>query len=188
MPDPRPQLRFRRLVHDDLPTLASWLGQPHVARFWRESSALADVTARYTPCIDGDDPTRLYVVTADGRDIGMFQRYRIAANPDWLRALQPAGVEGIETAAGIDYLIGIPELVHRGIGTTAISQFSAETLTAYPDVDRIVVTVDIDNRASWRALERASYVRRWTGEIVSGDPSDAGTSHLYELPRVSESP
>ncbi|HWA66929.1 MAG TPA: acetyltransferase, partial [Mycobacteriales bacterium] len=56
-------LRFRPLVRDDLPMLFEWLRQPHVAKWWREVPAdLAAVEAEYGPCIDGADPTELYVV------------------------------------------------------------------------------------------------------------------------------
>ena len=49
----------------------------------------------------------------------------------------------------------------------------------------IVVTVQIENRRSWRALEKAGYRRTWSGFVHSGDPSDDGPSHVYVLDRPS---
>ena len=43
---------FRPLTHADLPRLHGWLSQPHVARWFGESS-LADVEEEYGGYIDG---------------------------------------------------------------------------------------------------------------------------------------
>jgi aminoglycoside 6'-N-acetyltransferase len=43
--------------------------------------------------------------------------------------------------------------------------------------------VQIENRPSWRALEKAGYRRTWSGLVDSGDPSDDGPSHVYVLDR-----
>jgi aminoglycoside 6'-N-acetyltransferase len=165
----------------DLPQLSRWLGARHVNRWWRESGDAAAVEAAYGPAIDGADPTELLIAELDGNPIGMLQRYRLADNPDYERALEPAGAP--RPAVGLDYLIGVPELTGRGLGPSMIAEGSAGAWTAYPEIVAIVVTVQIENRPSWRALEKAGYRRTWSGPVDSGDPSDDGPSHVYVLNR-----
>jgi aminoglycoside 6'-N-acetyltransferase len=174
-------LTLRQLGRTDLPLLSRWLAAPHVQRWWRESCDADAVDAAYGPAIDGADPTELLIAELDGRPIGMLQRYRLADNPEYERALEPAGVPS--SAAGLDYLIGDPDLTGRGLGPLMIAAGSAGAWSAYPEITAIVVTVHLDNRRSWRALEKAGYRRRWSGVIESGDPSDEGPSHVYVLDR-----
>jgi aminoglycoside 6'-N-acetyltransferase len=53
----------------------------------------------------------------------------------------------------------------------------------YSDVPAVVVSIQEDNRRSWRALEKIGFRRAWTGALVSDDPSDDGISHVYMLQR-----
>jgi aminoglycoside 6'-N-acetyltransferase len=167
----------------DLGLLAGWLAQPHVARWWREPSALADVAEKYLPCLDGRDPTELFLILADGTPAGFIQRYLVADNPEWERALAAAGAADAARAAGIDYLIGDPARTGRGIGSAAIREFTGLTLRRYPQAVSMLVDVSQDNVASWRALERAGYTRCWAGTLGSPDPSDEGPSYLYRCQR-----
>ena len=174
-------LALRQLTRADLPQLSRWLEAPHVKRWWRESGDAETVEAAYGPAIDGADPTELLIAELDGRPIGMLQRYLLADNPEYQRALEPAGAP--RTAAGLDYLIGEPELTGRGLGPLIIAEGSAGAWPAHPDISAIVVAVQVDNRRSWRALEKAGYRRMWSGVVESGDPSDDGPSHVYVLER-----
>ncbi|HTU86890.1 MAG TPA: GNAT family N-acetyltransferase [Solirubrobacteraceae bacterium] len=179
------QLTLRQLARADLPQLSSWLEAPHVKRWWREPADASSVEDAYGPAIDGADPTELLIAELDGRAIGMLQRYRLADNPHYERALEPSGVP--RPAAGLDYLIGERALTGRGLGPLMIARASADTWTAYPEIAAIVVAVQIGNRPSWRALETAGYRRAWSGFVDSGDPSDDGPSHLYVLNRPTVS-
>ena len=165
---------------DDFPLLLDWLHQPHVAQWWRDEPAdLAAVYAKYGPCIDGADPTELFVIEESGRPVGMIQRYLIADEPEWAHAFD--GIVDVNDGAGIDYLIGVPDAVGRGVGTAAIGAFVAMVFTWRP-VASIVVTVQQANLASWRALERVGFTRVWAGELDSPDPSDVGPEYVYVLP------
>jgi aminoglycoside 6'-N-acetyltransferase len=174
---------FRAITLSDLPNVSRWLAEPHVSQWWREPSDLPAVEAKYLPCIDGSDPTEIFVIEVDGSPAGFIQRYLVADNPDWAEVLRATGTTGWETAFGIDYLIGDPALTGRGIGSAAIRQFTASSFARYPFAGSAVVNVLQDNIASWRALERAGYSRVWAGELASDDPSDAGPSFLYRKPR-----
>jgi aminoglycoside 6'-N-acetyltransferase len=163
-----------------MPLLSRWLAAPHVARWWREPSDASSVQAAYGPAIDGEDPTEVLIAEFDGRPIGMLQRYLLSDNPDYQRALSPAGAPA--AAASLDYLIGEEELTGRGIGPAMIAEGSAG-IWRRPEIVAIVVAVQQDNRPSWRALEKVGYRRAWSGTIASGDPSDAGPSYAYVLDR-----
>jgi aminoglycoside 6'-N-acetyltransferase len=172
-------LRPMRL--DELPLLARWLAEPHVARWWREPADLPSVESRYAPAIDGEDPTELLIVELDGRPIGMLQCYLLADNPSYLEALAPAGATS--TGASIDYLIGEHTLVGHGFGSQLIAHACERIWGGSPQVTRVLVAVQQENRASWRALEKAGFDRVWSGTVDSGDPADEGPGHVYALNR-----
>ena len=179
-----PTVTFRPCTTDDLPLLAGWLAQPHVARWWREDPDLAAVEDRYLPCLDGRDPTELFALEAAGAPVGLFQRYLVADNAEWAATLRRTGQPDVETAIGIDYLIGEPTLTGRGLGTIAITAFTRLALARYPAARLMAVAVSQDNVASWRALEKAGYHRCWAGELTSDDPSDEGPMYLYRRDRT----
>ena len=177
-----PALSFRPLSFDDLPMLAGWLAEPHVHTWWPDDNRLDAVRAQYEPSLTGKDPTELFVIELDDRPIGFIQRYLIADNPDWARAFPPE-VDPVAAAVGIDYLIGDPSLVGRGIGSAAIRAFTDAALERYREADAVVVACQQANPASWRALEKAGYTREWAGLLDSDDPSDAGPSYVYRRRR-----
>jgi aminoglycoside 6'-N-acetyltransferase len=183
VPSPaNPPVATRPLTGTDLALVSRWLAQPHVAHWWRDPADLASVRQAYQPSIDGDDPTEVFVIEAEGRAAGLIQRYLIDDEPAWARAVRATGVVS-GCAAGIDYLIGEPELTGRGYGTAAIAAFTALTLQRYPQADVVVAAPQQANVPSWRALARAGYTRWWSGQLDSDDPGDAGPAHLYGIRR-----
>lgn len=195
------EIAFRPLGRSDLPLLAEWLGRPHVARWWREPSDLAAVEAAYGPLIDGSDPTEGFIAVggregpghapghAQGQPLAFLQRYRLDDDPPWQRAVAVALAEGAGrgdqigtdagTGAGIDYLIGDQAMTGRGLGRQMIDAFVDLTWDHYPDITAVVVAVDQNNEASWRALEGAAFLRTWAGVLSSDDPVDQGPHYLY---------
>jgi aminoglycoside 6'-N-acetyltransferase len=170
-------LSFRPLERSDFPRLAEWLAAPHVAAWWPGPNDLPAIEAKYGPRVDGIEPNEVFVVEADRKPIGMIQRYRIRDYPEWEQAMRAATIPN--DAAGIDYLIGEPTLVGRGVGPEIIGQFVDETWCQLPDVSAIAVSVQQANRQSWRALEKAGFRRAWDGALASDDPSDEDPSCIY---------
>src|SRR6185437_9040095 len=154
----------------DLPLLATWLSRSHVERWWREPSDITSVERNYLPMVDGSDPTEAFIVNLSGRPIGYVQRYLIDDDPEWRESIR--SVLGDSSGIGIDYLIGEPDLVGKGIGRRMISQFVRATWNRHPSADRITVALQRENVASWKALEAAGFRRAWEGLLVSADPSD----------------
>lgn len=171
---------FRPMVEGDLPQVAAWLREEHVQRWWRDPTAPDNVEAKYLPRILGLEPTEMRIILWEEREVGMIQRYLVDDHPDWGRSLAPSGAT-FNAAAGIDYVIGVPNLVGRGIGSAAVDGFSAETFARYPGVEQIVVTPQAANRASCRVLEKAGYALKWTGRLDSSDPADSGPAAVYVL-------
>ena len=183
--DGPPSVNLRPMKRDDLPALAAWLRAPHVEAWFPwlhgDLDPIAAVEAEYGPCIDGLDPTQLFVIEATGQAVGFVQRYRISDNPEWAVAVSPAG--DTSAAVGFDYAIGSVGATRHGVGSEAIRQLLADTFSRYPDVDAVIVAMQQANRASWRALERVGFERRWAGLLDSPDPSDAGPAYIYVAQR-----
>ena len=171
-------LGFRPLAEADLPQLLCWLDAAHVRMWWRDGLDLDRVRAKYLPRIEGQEPTEVFVIVSDAQDIGVIQRYRLPDNPDGDGTVAGTGL-AFSGAAGIDYLIGVPGQVGKGIGTRVVQHFTELLFTHYPDVEHILVAPQQANRASCRVLEKAGYELRWTGQLDSDDPADAGTAALY---------
>jgi aminoglycoside 6'-N-acetyltransferase len=171
-------LEFRPFAHEDLPLLAAWLETPHVARWWpREDTSRAALDAYYGPAIDGTDPTRLLLVLADAVPVGFCETYLHADHPDWDRAI------GLPKVAGIDYLIGAPDLCGKGLGTAVIHELCALVFILYPEISGIASVPQADNAASRRVLEKNGFRLLEVRPIESDDPGDSGPAAIYLLER-----
>ncbi|MEZ5376177.1 MAG: GNAT family N-acetyltransferase [Acidimicrobiales bacterium] len=112
-------ISFRRLTECDFDMLTTWLGSPPVQTWWRSPHARSDVEEKYDPRVRGEAPTEVFVVGHRHTDVGIIQRYRIADHPPWLEILADAGFDA-SRSPGIDYLLGDPTIVGRGIGTAMV--------------------------------------------------------------------
>lgn len=147
---------FRPLRRADFPSLQRWFAQPHVAQWWNADPALAAVEAKYGPRVDGDDSaTSMWIVEIDDVPGGLLQHYRHADHPDHDAAV------GIRNAVGIDFLLS-EEVSGRRVGPQVLSAFSDLVLEATPSASCCVATPAQENRRSWRALEKAGFVRHGT--------------------------
>ena len=169
---------FRPVTRADLPLLAGWLDASHVARWWpREDSTTTALDEHYGPSIDGTDPTRLFLILADGVPVGFCETYLHADNPDWDNTI------GLPNVAGIDYLIGVPGLCGKGLGTTVIRAFSELVFGLYPRISGIASVPQAENTASCRVLEKNGFRLVDVRMVESDDPGDAGPTAIYLLER-----
>lgn len=175
-------VEFRPLTRADFPLLSVWLAEPHVARWWDDDPSPDAVEAMYGGTVDGTEPAEVFVAEVDGRPFGLVQRYRIEAYPDELRALQ--AILPVEPHAGsIDYLIGPPDALGRGWAASMIRAFVETVWHDDPAVPELVVPVHADNRASWRSLERAGFMRVARGPLAPDNPADSRDHVVYRLSR-----
>ncbi|NUT23364.1 MAG: GNAT family N-acetyltransferase [Hamadaea sp.] len=160
---PLPRIAFRPLARTDFPTLLGWLGEPHVARWWRHRPENLDsIERKYGPRVDGNSPVRVHVLLVDGVPAGIFQDYRTADYPAYAAAVADS------EAIAIDYLIGDPGLVGRGIGPQAIWAYARDVAPAAP---RVVASPDETNEASIRALLKAGF--RYERDAAVEDRTEA---------------
>ncbi|HET7567568.1 MAG TPA: GNAT family N-acetyltransferase [Gaiellaceae bacterium] len=143
------EIAFRPLREDDLPQLHEWLQREHVRRWWGwEVGDLERTRAHYLPAIRGEEPTDLYVLVVDGRDVGMLQTYLAVDYPEWEAVVQVG--PGV---SGVDVMIGEEELVGLGLGPRVLAAFVRDCVRG----DAAVATVEEGNRRSWRAFEKAGF-------------------------------
>src|SRR5690348_16469920 len=67
---------FRLLTRREFPLLEQWLREPHVARWWRQPLDSTALEAKYGPCIDGVEPTHLFLIEFAEVPIGFIQWYQ----------------------------------------------------------------------------------------------------------------
>ena len=137
---------FRPMTKADLPRMANWLAQPHVARWWDDAeTSLARIEAHLGPA----DSVEPFMILVDERPIGYVQSYDIHAEVDHPYRDQPAGT------IGIDISIGEPDLVGRGHGPRIVDAFVRRLFDA--GVPRVVIDPDPANTAAIRAYAKAGF-------------------------------
>ncbi len=168
------ELGFRPLVAADLPLVHDWLGREHVRRWWGDRGTLDDTVAEYLPSVEGVDPTDLFAIVADGRDIGLIQTYLVDDYPEWA-TLIGAGDE----AAGVDIFLADESLLGRGLGAEVIRLFTATIVFARAATCACVADPDVRNVASLRAFEKVGF----TAVRTFVDPEDGQLHALMRLDR-----
>lgn len=161
---------LRRMVTDDLPLARRWLAQPHVARWWSEP--IDEQLADFVRALDGRDPTDLAIAIVDATPVGLVQWY------SWGDYPEEAEYGALPGEVGIDYLIGSPDHVGRGVGTAIIAATVDEVRRHHP-LAGILVSVDATNAASRRVLEKNGFVLVDERDLP-GEPEPL--SALYRLP------
>jgi aminoglycoside 6'-N-acetyltransferase len=145
---PRDQKRrygFRPVTEADLPMIAGWLAEPHVAEWWDDpETEIASIKGH----IDSISVEPL-VIELDGKPIGYLQSYDPHLEDDHPYQDQPFGT------LGIDISIGDPTLVGIGHGSAIIRQF-VDTLFA-EGTPRVVIDPDPANIRAIRAYEKAGF-------------------------------
>jgi len=146
------RISFRPLTRPDFPLLGQWLGEPHVARWWHEPFDLKALEAKYGPCIDGVEPTHLFLIEFDKVPIGFIQWYRWS---DYSEHAEKIGAS--RRSAGVDLLIGKPDMIGIGIGPAAIWKIGTELIFVDPAIDALVSDPEEANVQSLRAFAKAGF-------------------------------
>ncbi|MGW7395984.1 GNAT family N-acetyltransferase [Streptomyces cyaneofuscatus] len=175
-------ITWRRLTEDDFLLLISWLGQPHVARWWNHETSVEAVRRDFGPAVRGEEPSEELLAHLDGTPVGLLQRCRLADYPEYLVEVATL-VEVPSGAMTMDYLIGEPQLVGRGIGPRMIRSALQAIWDEHSDAPCVLVPVSVANRASWRALEKAGMRRVAEGELEPDNPVDGRAHYLYRVDR-----
>lgn len=95
----------------------------------------------------------MWVAGVNGRSVGFVQDYRLADYPDYV-VLCPD-----PAAVGVDYAIGDPAWIGRGLGARVLWAWMLRARHRFPDVPSYFSAPDHRNRASLRTLDRAGFTR-----------------------------
>ena len=168
-------ISFRRVTEADFPLLARWLAEPHVHRWWHHDTDPAAVERDFGPTARGEEPSEDLLALVDGEPVGLVQRCRWEDWPEDREALLAGSGGRIDVPPGaltVDYLLGSPDAVGRGLGPRVIAAAVQDAWTAYPDATAVIVPVAAANRRSWRALEKAGFRLVGEADLEPDNPVD----------------
>ncbi|MEX0429187.1 GNAT family N-acetyltransferase [Nocardioides sp. DS6] len=153
--DAWPVVALRPMTPGDLPSLVRWLSQEHVRRWFGVDGPPTPerVADRYAADIAGETATTMWVVETNGRSVGFCQDYRVGDYPDY--ALLTPDPEAI----GVDYAIGEPAFVGRGLGTRMLWTWLLGVEARYPGARTCFAAPDHRNAASLRVLDKVGFAR-----------------------------
>ncbi len=175
MIDPTP-LGFRALALDDLPLIGKWRNEPHVLEWYGKRPLTREkVVAKYAPRIDGQEPTRCFLILHDTRPIGYIQTYTIRDYPEYCKY-----VDVPENAAGLDLFIGAGEYVHRGLGAPIIRRFLREMVFADNGIESCIIGPEPKNRVAIRAYAKAGCRYLKTIQL----PNESEPEYLMRITRA----
>jgi aminoglycoside 6'-N-acetyltransferase len=167
-------IRLRPMVETDLSVVERWLGQSHVARWFLPNPTVAAQLEKYRSRVAGEDPATVMLIVVDGGvPVGWCQWYPWDSDPEAGEAMgaQPGEV-------GIDYALGDPDAVGRGVGTKLIAALVAEVRRHRPAAG-VLANPDAENGASRRVLERNGFELVAVRPVAS-EPSDRPMA-IYRL-------
>jgi aminoglycoside 6'-N-acetyltransferase len=136
---------FRPVTERDLPMIAVWLAEPHVAEWWDDPEKELDQIREHIDSISVEP----LIVELHGTPIGYLQSYDPHLEDGHPYSDQPFGT------LGIDLSIGRPELVGRGHGPAIVRQFVAQLFEE--GAPRVIIDPDFANARAIRAYEKAGF-------------------------------
>ncbi len=166
------------MTFDDLGLVERWLSEPHVARWYLAGSSLATELEDIREGVSGARDLHLLIVVHDGAPVGWCQWYGCDVDPEW--AAEAGAQRG---DCGMDYAIGDPAQIGRGVGTEMIGMLARVVRAERPGCS-IVSDPDAQNAASRRVLEKNGF------ELVAvkpmhTEPTDEPMA-IYRLPAGGE--
>jgi aminoglycoside 6'-N-acetyltransferase len=136
---------FRPVIEEDLPMIAGWLAELHVAQWWNDPETEIAEIAKHIDSISVEP----LIVELGGKPIAYLQSYDPHLEDDHPYADQPFGT------LGIDLSIGRPEMVGIGHGSAIVRQFVEQLFEE--GVPRVIIDPDPANGRAIRAYEKAGF-------------------------------
>lgn len=137
---------FRPVTKADLPMIAAWLAEPHVAEWWNDPETEIVSISEHIDSISVEP----LIIELEGRPIGYLQSYDPHLEDDHPYQDQPFGT------LGMDLMIGVPGLVGIGHGSAILRQFVDELFDE--GVPRVIIDPDPANKRAIRAYQKAGFV------------------------------
>ena len=149
----------RPLQLDDLVRLHGWLNEPHLVPYYmRDAISLGQVTAKFTPRIEGRHHCACLVAEYDGAAFGYAQWY---LNRDYVGAgiSLPDRPDGVS----IDYFIGAPAYLGRTLGHRMLDALVRNARQNLAPADRLFhIGHDDRNTAAIRCALNAGFAKAGT--------------------------
>lgn len=150
---------------EDLTLVTGWLGEPHVARWYLAGSSVEREVEDLRQSVGGTQVHALLVLD-DGAPIGWCQWYRGAVDPDWA-----ADVGAGPGDVGLDYAIGDPASVGRGLGTALVGTLVRRVRATSPHVAFVSDPDTAQHGVADRVLEKNGF--RLVGvRALTSEPTD----------------
>jgi aminoglycoside 6'-N-acetyltransferase len=153
-----------------------------VRRWWNDEFTPEAIERDFGPAIDGTEPAECWLVEVDGESLGLIQYSRFADYPDYVEQMAPVYPVPVG-AVSIDYLIGEPTAVGKGLGTAMIARFVDHVWSTDATASSIVVPVNTANVASWRTLMAVGFRLVARGELEPDNPIDGRSHEVLRLDR-----
>ncbi|CAM2858406.1 GNAT family N-acetyltransferase [Actinomyces slackii] len=167
------EVNLRSATLADMPLVERWFRAEHVRPFWSQDldADLADVGSE----LASGGPTSYFIALLDGTPVGFVFYYRLRDYPEYAKELTEAGVGVHDGDWSLDYLIGEPHALGRGVADAMLRLAIGDLWRAQTASTRLVVAVNVANRSSWRLLERVGFA-------IGPDPVEMEPDN-DELPR-----
>jgi aminoglycoside 6'-N-acetyltransferase len=169
-----PALCLRPMAAEDLDLVRAWMAEPHVAKWYLSGSTIEDEIEDLRRCVAGEESTHALVIVESGREVGWCQWYRCADYPEHAAAV---GAEPDDI--GLDYALGDPTRIGRGLGTALIGALVAHIRMSHPHAG-LIADPEATNVASRRVLEKNGFVLQ--AERVLATERTETPMAIYRLP------
>ena len=146
-------ITFDVLTKNHFPLLLKWLETPHVKTWWDSQLewTLELIQKKYEPYLNSSNLMNAYIFSVESKPIGYIQYYN---KHDFPREHDYA-LKLPESCAAIDWYIGEPEFIARGIGTKALKLFL--DIHVFSNFDNVFVDPDTANAVAIRVYEKTGF-------------------------------
>ena len=143
---------FRPLTAEDLRMLHEWLQRPHIRRWWKEPTTVAELRHNYLQPTFEESSARAYMAFREDVPIGFMQSYVVMGSGDgwWEDETDPG-------ARGIDQFLANAEQLGQGLGSAMVRAF-VEQLFKNPRVTTVQTDPSPENERAIRCYRRAGFV------------------------------
>lgn len=147
------RISFKPLTQDHFPLLLRWLETPHVKIWWDANLewTLELISKKYQDYLRARNGIYAFCISIDDELIGYIQYYD---KHDFPRE-HDYNLDLPESCAAIDWYIGDPDFLGRGLGTEALKIFLNQFVL--PRFDNVFVDPDTANTKAIRAYEKVGF-------------------------------
>ncbi len=145
--------RFAPVTKTDTPMLRDWLSTPHAQEWWGEPEHEIGLI------FDGERTGQSsgYIAHHAEEPFAYVQSWPCDAQPADAVAKEPWVANQAANTLGVDIVIGRPDLLGKGLGSTCVRVFCDKLFSQ--GASRIIIDPDAANTRALRAYEKAGFTR-----------------------------